>query len=85
MRLIEPVVMPCLTMTVSSSREIPLSSVSRTLKNFSKAPVDHESKLTTGDATFDSAAIGPDIALAMASGYFMAKRFGTSSPMTKER
>ena len=83
--VIVPVVMPCRTRTVSSSREMPPSSVSRTRKIFSKAPVDHESRFTAGDATFDSAAIGPDMALAIDSGYFIARRFGTNSPMTKER
>ena len=39
---------------------------------------------TKGEAMADSHDIGPDIALAMASGNCIASRFGASSPMTSE-
>jgi len=83
--LIDPVTMPCRTSTVNSSRDMPLSSVSRTPKSFSNPPVDHDRRLTTGEAAADSPAMGPAIALAMVSGNFIASLFGTSSPTTSER
>ena len=68
-----------------TTRTVSLTDAGSLLLERSKPLVDQASRDTSGLVHEEIFAIMPEVVEAIASGYFIARRFGTNSPTTKER